>query len=149
VEEMNTFICGKCGYLAFEQAPDTCPVCGAPRQAFKLDTNAIKKPSDPNNLTDLEKKHIPVIEINKQCGLVGQGCVDVHIKIGEILHVMETKHYIMYIDVYLDRAFIARFHLTAEKLNPVLGLHLKVAAGKLLALENCNIHGRWVSEVDI
>jgi desulfoferrodoxin (superoxide reductase-like protein) len=55
----------------------------------------------------------------------------------------------MYIDVYLDRAFIARFHLTAEKLNPVLGLHLKVAAGKLLALENCNIHGRWVSEVVI
>ncbi len=146
---MDTFICGKCGYAAFGQAPDICPVCGAAREAFELSTDAMKKPVDPNNLTDLEKKHIPVIKINRQCGLAGPGCVDAHIKVGDILHVMEAKHYIMYIDIYLDRAFIARYHLSPEKLNSVLGIHLKVAAGKLLALENCNIHGRWVTEVNI
>jgi desulfoferrodoxin (superoxide reductase-like protein) len=39
--------------------------------------------------------------------------------------------------------------MTPEKLNPVLGVHLNVNSGKLLALENCNLHGRWVSEVEI
>ncbi|MFC1675420.1 desulfoferrodoxin family protein [Candidatus Omnitrophota bacterium] len=146
---MDTFVCGKCGYLAFGQAPDSCPVCGAPKQAFALDAGAIKKPADPNNLTEGDKKHIPVIKIVRQCGLAGPGCVDAHIKVGEILHVTEAKHYIMYIDVYLDNAFIARYHIEPDKLNPILGIHIKGATGKLLALENCNIHGRWVAEAQI
>jgi len=146
---MDTYVCGKCGYLAFKEAPETCPVCGAKKQAFELDPTAIKKPVDPANLNDLEKKHIPVIEIQRQCGMVGPGCLDAHIKVGQIVHVMETKHFIMYIDLYLDYNFIARYHLTPEGLNPVLGAHLKIASGKLLALENCNIHGRWIAEVEI
>lgn len=146
---MDTFVCGKCGYIAFGQAPEACPVCLAKKEAFKLDTNVIKKPADPNNLTEMEKKHIPVIKVNRQCGLGGPGCIDAHIKIGEALHVMEDKHYIMYIDVYLDRIFIARYHLAPDKLNPILGIHLKAATGKLLALENCNLHGRWIVEVDL
>jgi desulfoferrodoxin (superoxide reductase-like protein) len=55
----------------------------------------------------------------------------------------------MYIDVYLDYKFIARYHMAPDKLNPILGMHLKVDKGKLLALENCNIHGRWITETDI
>jgi len=146
---METFVCGKCGYIAFGQAPDACPVCGALKQAFELDPGAIKKPADPGNLNDLEKKHIPVIEIKRQCGLAGPGCIDAHIKIGQVLHVMEAKHFIMYIDLYHDYDFIARYHLSPEKLNPILGAHLKVASGKLIALENCNLHGRWLSEIEI
>lgn len=146
---MDTFVCRKCGYIAFKEPPDRCPVCNAPKENFQLDTNAIKKPTDVKNLADFDKKHIPVIELKKQCGLVGSGCIDANIKIGEILHVMEAKHYIMYIDFYLDNNFIARYHLTPEKLNPVVGIHLKTASGKLLVLENCNLHGRWVAEVEV
>ncbi|MFA5116479.1 MAG: desulfoferrodoxin family protein, partial [Candidatus Omnitrophota bacterium] len=130
-------------------APDNCPVCGAPKEQFQEDSSAIKKPVDPGNLNDLEKKHIPAIDIKKQCGLVGPGCVDANIKIGSVVHVMEGKHFIMYIDVYLDYAFIARYHMVPEKLNPALGIHLKAAQGKLTVLENCNIHGRWAAEADI
>ena len=146
---MDTYVCGRCGFIAFGQAPDVCPVCGALKKAFELDNSAIKKPADPNNLTELEKKHIPVIKINRQCNLVGPGCIDAHIKIGEILHPMETKHYIMYIDLYIDNAYVGRYHLTPEKINPVLGIHLKVSSGKLLVLESCNLHGRWIAQVDI
>ena len=146
---MDTFVCNKCGYLAFKEAPERCPVCGALKQAFELDPNAIKKPTDPTNLNDLEKKHMPVIEIKRQCGLVGPGCIDANIKVGQIIHVMEAKHFIMYIDLYHDYDFIARYHLSPEKLNPVLGAHLTVASGKLIALENCNLHGRWISETEI
>lgn len=146
---MNTFICGKCGYVAFNEAPDACPVCGAAKQAFEENSTAIKKPIDPANLNDLEKKHIPAIDIKRQCGLVGPGCVDASIKIGSMLHVMEEKHFIMYIDLYLEYKFIARYHMTPDNLNPVLGVHLKVASVKLTALENCNIHGRWMAEAQI
>ena len=61
----------------------------------------------------------------------------------------------MYIDVYLDpltgtgKQFIGRYHMVTEKVNPVLGIHLKTATGRLLALENCNVHGRWVAEAEI
>jgi len=147
---MEGFVCKVCGFTSINgSAPDKCPVCGAPKQSFQFDPAAIKEPADPKNLNDLEKKHIPAIETKRQCGLVGPGCVDAHIKIGEALHVMEAKHYIMYIDLYLDYNFIARYHMTPEKLNPVLGVHLKVTSGKLLVLENCNLHGRWISEVEI
>jgi len=146
---MDTFVCGKCGFIAFGSAPDICPVCGAKKEAFELDNTAIKRPTDATTLSELEKKHIPQIKITKTCGLVGPGCVDANIKIGEILHPMEIKHYIMYMDIYLDRAFIARYHLSPDKLNPVLGIHLKVDSGNLLVLENCNLHGRWLSEVKI
>ena len=146
---MDTYVCKVCGYVAFKEAPDRCPVCNAPKESFQLDAQAIKKPAEARNLTDLEKKHIPVIEIKRQCGLVGAGCVDANIKIGEILHVMEAKHYIMYIDLYLDDNFISRYHLSPEKLNPVLGVHLKVASGRLLALENCNLHGRWMAQAEL
>lgn len=146
---MDTYVCKVCGFVSFGSAPDNCPVCNAPKTAFSLDNNVIKKPVDPKNLNDLEKKHIPVISIIRKCDLAGPGCIDVNIKVGEILHVMEAKHYIMYIDVYLDQNFIARYHLVPEKLNPVLGIHLKAGQGKISALENCNIHGRWISEAEI
>lgn len=179
---MEIFVCKVCGFVSFGSAPDKCPVCGAPKQAFQSTPDAIKKPADLKNLTDGDKKHIPVIKINKTCGLVGPGCTDVNIKVGEVIHVMEAKHYIMYIDVYLDNnfihsplenpalksgdesgfsirssettdfspwSFICRCHFTPEKLNPVLGLHLKADSGKLLVLENCNVHGRWIAEAVI
>jgi superoxide reductase len=146
---MNTFVCKKCGYVAFNAAPEKCPACGAPKEQFREDNNAIKKPVDQANLNDLEKKHIPVIDINKQCGLAGPGCLDANIKVGSVLHVMESKHFIMYIDVYLDYNFIARYFLTPDRLNPVLGIHLKTGQGRLTVLEYCNLHGRWVAEADI
>lgn len=146
---METYVCEKCGYLAFKEAPERCPVCNAPKESFQLDPQAIKKPADPGNLNDLEKKHIPVIEIKKECGLAGPGYTDANIRIGEIIHAMEAKHYIVYIDFYLDYNFIGRYHLSPEKLNPIVGIHLKVPSGRLLVLEYCNLHGRWAAQAEL
>lgn len=145
---MDIFVCKVCGYIAFNEAPDNCPVCGAPKASFQLTPDAIKKPADPANLTDGDKKHIPVITVNKSCNLAGQGCVDVTVKIGEILHVMEEKHFIVYIDLYHDHKFIARYHMT-PKLNPIITAHLKSAEGVLSVVEFCNVHGKWMSEVKL
>ena len=106
-------------------------------------------PQDSDNLSELEKKHIPVITIIKKCGLIPEGCQDVHVKVGQIQHPMQAGHYIQHIDFYIDKEFIARVHLTPDKLNPAAALHLKLTGGKLTAIELCNLHGAWINEIDL
>ncbi|MDA7857999.1 desulfoferrodoxin family protein, partial [bacterium] len=130
-------------------APDNCPVCGAPKASFEEKDDAIKTPKDPGSLTELEKKHIPVINIVKKCGLIPEGCQDAKVLVGEIQHPMTPEHYITHIDFYIDKKFISRVILTPEKLNPAAKLHLKTGSGKLQVVELCSLHGAWIKEVDL
>jgi len=147
---MKGLVCKVCGFIAIDGvAPDNCPVCHAPKTAFQEKEDAIKTPQDAGNLTEFEKKHIPVITVVKTCGLIPEGCNDVHVKLGEIQHPMQDDHYIMYIDFYIDNKFIARVHLTPAKLNPAAALHLKAGEGKLTAIAFCSLHGAWINEEDL
>ena len=147
---MKGFLCKVCGFISINgSAPENCPVCGAPRTSFEEKEEAVKTPKDANNLTELEKKHIPVITIVKKCGLIPEGCQDVHVKMGQIQHPMQEEHYIMHIDFYIDNEFISRVKLTPEKLNPAAALHLKAESGKLSVIELCNLHGAWIKEVEL
>lgn len=147
---MKGFVCKVCGFISIDgSAPDKCPVCGAPKTAFQEKEDAIKEPQDVNNLSELEKKHIPVITLVKKCGLIPEGCQDVHVKMGEIQHPMQPEHYILHIDFYIDNEFISRVHLTPDKLNPAAALHLKATSGKLTVIEFCNLHGAWIKETDL
>ncbi len=147
---MKGFVCKMCGFISINgSAPDKCPVCGAPRKSFEEKEDAIKTPKDVNNLTELEKKHIPVIAIAKECGLIPEGCQDVHVKMGEIQHPMVPEHSIQHIDFYLDGEFISRVILTPDALNPAAALHLKAKSGKLTVVEFCNLHGAWISETEL
>ena len=147
---MKGIVCSVCGYIAIDGvAPDKCPSCGAPREAFKEKADAIVEPSKETEKLEANKKHIPLITVKKQCKLIPDGCVDVNIKIGEITHPMLPEHFIMYIDCYIDKKFISRIKFTPEKMNPAVGLHLKVSGGKFTAIERCNIHGAWMSEADL
>jgi len=145
---MKIFRCKVCGHIEFDQPPAKCLVCGA--KVFEEKPDAIEKPADSDNLTDGDKKHIPQIVINKQCGLIpGGGCVDVHAKIGEIEHVMTEKHYIVYLDYYLNHKFISRIWLSPDVCHPAAALHLSVDSGKITVVESCNVHGLWMNEADI
>ncbi len=147
---MKGFVCKVCGFISIDGAvPDNCPVCGAPKTSFEEKEDAIKTPKDAINLTELEKKHIPVIHLVKKCGLIPEGCEDVHVKMGEIQHPMLPEHYIQHIDFYIDKNFISRVILTPEKLNPAAALHLKANGGRLTAVDLCNLHGAWINEVDL
>ena len=147
---MKGFVCKVCQFVSINgSASEKCPVCCAPSTSFEEKEEAIKTPEDENNLTELEKKHIPVITIVKKCGLIPEGCQDVHVKMGEVQHPMQPEHYIIHIDFYLDNEFISRVILTPEKLNPAAALHLKAKDGKLTVIELCNIHGAWIKEVDL
>ncbi len=147
---MKGFVCKVCGFISMDDtAPDNCPVCGAPKTSFEEKEDAIKTPKDIKNLTELEKKHIPVPHVVKKCGLIPEGCQDVHVKIGEIQHPMLLEHYITHMDFYIDKKFISRVILTPEKLNPASALHLKVQGGKLTVIVLCNLHGAWMQVADL
>ena len=147
---MKGYVCKVCGFISIDgSAPDKCPVCGAPKTSFQEKQDAIKTPKDVNNLTELEKKHIPVITVAKKCSLIPEGCQDVHVKMGQIQHPMIAEHHIMHIDFYIDNKFISRVMLTPEKLNPAATVHMKLGSGKLTAIELCNLHGAWISQVDL
>ncbi|MFC1703770.1 desulfoferrodoxin family protein [Candidatus Omnitrophota bacterium] len=147
---METFVCKVCGHIEFTQAPEKCPVCGAGKAAFESKSDAIKQPVDSVNLTEAEKKHIPKIVVVKTCGLIPGGhCVDVHVKVGEIEHVMQSEHYITWIDFYVDKQYVSRAMLTPEKLHPAAALHLNVGSGTLTAIEHCNVHGNWLAEANL
>ncbi len=145
---MKTFVCQVCGHIAFDEAPVDCPVCGMPIENFENVPDAIKIPGDPDNLTEVEKKHVPVVSISRECSSVhGEGCADVHVKVGEIEHVMETEHYIKFIDFYASKKHLARLVLTPRRIHPSISLCLNVNTGKLTVVENCNVHGSWMTKV--
>jgi superoxide reductase len=141
---MNIFICGKCGHIQFNQAPATCPVCFSPASNFNQN-DAVFKESEARS-KEASVKHIPAITINKQCGLIPEtGCMDVSARIGKTLHPMEEKHFINFIDCYVDDGYAGRAFLT-PKLNPAACFHLKAFGGKVTIVEFCNLHGYWKAD---
>lgn len=147
---MKAFVCGVCGFISLDgTAPEKCPVCGAPKKAFSEKEEAIVTPSSATEKVEANKKHIPALLVKKQCGLIPDGCTDVHVKIGEIVHPMLPEHYIMRIDFYIDRQFVSRVQLSPGKINPAACFHLKVSSGKISAVGTCNLHGSWLSETSL
>lgn len=145
---MKGYVCRICGFISINgSTPDKCPVCGALKVSFEEKEDAIKTPGDANNLSELEKKHIPVITIVKKSSLIPEDCRDVHVKMGEIQHPMAGEHYITHIDFYIDKEFISRVVLTPDKLNPAAALHLKAQDGTLSVIAFCNLHGDWIKEI--
>ena len=141
---MKGFICGVCGYASINgAAPDNCPVCKSPKTSFQ-EKDAIKTIKDEGP----KEKHVPVIKVVKTCGLIGEGCTDVHVKIGEVTHPMEAAHFIVFVDFYVNNEWVERVHLSPS-INPAAGAHIKATSGKLTAIEFCNLHGHWINEVNL
>ncbi|AKB17804.1 MULTISPECIES: desulfoferrodoxin family protein [unclassified Methanosarcina] len=108
----------------------------------------INKPADPKNLTEGDKKHIPAIYVPKT--IVAGKPFDVIVEVGLIPHVMEEKHHIEWIELYLNDNKIGKVELSLRKNKKAEATFTieadKSLAGKeskLHALEHCNIHGTW------
>ncbi|MBF0467020.1 MAG: class II SORL domain-containing protein [Nitrospirae bacterium] len=111
----------------------------------------VNRVKDAENITELEKKHIPFIMCPDE---VKSGePFEVRIKVGEIPHVMLDGHFIQWIDVYFGESFYARVELTPVVTLPEFSLFL-VKGGKhrkstLRVVERCNLHGQWESIKEI
>jgi superoxide reductase len=145
---MKIFICQICGHIAFNEAPEKCPVCEAEKEKFDQN-DAIFKESAAKS-PEAAVKHEPAITVNKQCGLIPEAsCIDIAVRIGKTLHPMEEKHFINFVDCYHDDTYIGRMTFTPRGLNPAACFHLKNISGKITVVEKCNLHGYWKADVAV
>ena len=94
--------------------------CGKPMQLLE------EKTSDP----EVGEKHVPVIE---QSGDV------IKVKIGEVAHPMEAKHYIEWIEIIADKRYYKKFLRPSDKPEA----EFEIKANHISARAYCNIHGLW------
>ncbi len=105
---------------------------------------------DSDQLTDLEKKHLPIITAPES---VRKGeCFEVTIEAGKLLrHPNELEHHIEFVELYADSTYLARMDFAAGTSYPMtkLWVSLNRAHRKLRALSHCNLHGTWEADVEI
>jgi len=83
-----------------------------------------------NTVDAAKEKHVPIVEKTAD---------GFRIKIGEVAHPMEEKHYIEWIEVITDGKAYRQF------LNPgdAPKATFKIDAEQVTAREYCNLHGLW------
>lgn len=101
---------------------------------------------DSQNMTDLEKKHLPVIDAP---GSVKKGePFTVTVEVGRYMaHPNTMGHFIQWIELYSGDALLARAELVPEFSGPKVTFPVMLKHGHpLIAVERCNLHGMWASE---
>ncbi len=117
----SVYKCGICNNI-FEilhdgGGPITC--CGQPATLMEA-----------NTVDAAKEKHVPVIE--KIPG-------GYKVTVGSVIHPMEDKHYIMWIELITDKYTIKKFLKPGDQ--PVA--EFTTDATNVTAREYCNLHGLW------
>ena len=101
----------------------------------------INRPADPSNLTEMEKKHVPVIEAPDV--VTADEPFEVTVKVGSIPHVVEDEHYIEWIELYLDKELVERKELSPSDEEAVVTFTVTASEDIIASREimNCRIHG--------
>lgn len=97
-------------------------------------------------MTDLEKKHTPVITAPTK---VKKGeSFEVTVEVGKLLaHPNENAHFIEWIELYSGDTFLARAGLEPRLTVPTVKFSVALDHGHaLVAKERCNLHGVWESQ---
>lgn len=117
-----------------------CPVCGNVILVVDGDIERVRccgKELEllvPNTKDAALEKHVPVYEIDNN---------EIIVKVGEVIHPMEEKHYIMWISLVSDDRVI-RVDLKPGD-EPIVRLpYIKDA----IIYEYCNLHGLWKNVVE-
>jgi len=110
----------------------------------------INTPQDADNLSDLEKKHLPVIEAPDSVK-AGEP-LEVTVQVGKLLaHPNEPGHHVESIELYKGHVLLARADLAGGLAEPkvtftvLLTSDIGGADAGLRAFEKCNLHGTWES----
>jgi superoxide reductase len=110
----------------------------------------VNEPSDLRNLSDLERRHLPVIHAPEAVA-VGEP-FDLEVEIGSDLpHPTDVGHFIQFIEIYADELFLGRVDSAAGRTHPrvVFTVALHRPASELRAYGNCNLHGIWIGRRSI
>ena len=120
-ERLEVYKCDLCGNIVevLEGGGGELTCCG---EAMKL----LKE----NTVDAAVEKHVPVIET------VDGG---VKVKVGDVAHPMEEKHYITWIQVVADGKTCTQFLKPGEAPEAFFA----VSASNVTARAYCNLHGLW------
>ena len=121
VEQLQVYKCGPCGIVAevLDGGAGEMVCCGRPMDRLDAKTADVGK-----------EKHVPVIE------KVDGG---VRVKVGDVPHPMEEKHFIQWIEVLADGKAYRQFLKPGEAPEAVV----PIEASEVTARELCNLHGLW------
>lgn len=125
VEKLNQiYRCPICGNIVevCHIGGGTLVCCGKPME------HLIEKTKDQGM-----EKHVPIIEKDKE-GII--------VKIGQISHPMEEKHYIEFIEIITDKGISRKYLKAGDK--PEAKFPIKNAE-HVVARAYCNIHFLWKS----
>ena len=86
-----------------------------------------------NTVDAAKEKHVPVIE------KIDGG---VKVKVGDVAHPMEEKHYIQWIEIIADDKIYRRY----LKPGDAPEAEFKITADTIAAREYCNLHGHWKAQ---
>ena len=120
-EKLEIYKCEACGNIieVLHGGKGELVCCGQPMKKFT-----------ENTVDAAKEKHVPVVEKTADGYLV---------KVGEVAHPMEEKHYIEWIELIADGKAYRQF------LNPSATPEavFKIDADQVTAREYCNLHGLW------
>ncbi|MDK1030586.1 MAG: class II SORL domain-containing protein [Planctomycetia bacterium] len=105
---------------------------------------------DPKSMTDLEKKHTPVI--TAPASVKANDCFEVTVEVGKLLaHPNEPGHFIEFVELYAGETYLARMDFTAGTTCPTMKVCIALAHahGTLRAFIRCNLHGTWEGDAPI
>ena len=117
-----------------------CPICGNVIEVVNGDIQRIKCCSKTpelliaNTIDASLEKHVPVYEIDNN---------EIVVKVGDIIHPMEEKHYIMWVSLVTNDRVI---HVELKPGNEPI-VRFPYVKGSII-YEYCNLHGLWKKEVE-
>ena len=120
-KKLQIYKCNMCGNIVevLHGGAGELVCCGKPMELL-----------DEKTADAATEKHVPVIE--KSSG-------QVHVKVGEVAHPMEEKHFIEWIELLADGTVYRRFLNPGSKPEAIF----KIEATDVTAREYCNLHGLW------
>ncbi len=121
--QKQVYKCNVCGNIVevLHAGQGELVCCGQPMELLQAKTADVG-----------QEKHVPVIEVTDG---------GVKVKVGDVPHPMEEKHYIEWIEVITDGDGCRQFLKPGVKPEAEFNNKSK----KVAAREYCNIHGLWKS----
>ena len=120
-EKLQVYKCDKCGNIVevLHSGKGDLVCCDEPMKLFV-----------ENTVDAAKEKHVPVVE------KITDGF---KVKVGEVAHPMEEKHYIEWIEVIADGKAYRQFLNPGEAPEATF----MIEAEQVTAREFCNLHGLW------
>jgi len=120
-QRLQIYKCEICGNIVevLHEGKGELVCCGQPMKLFV-----------ENTVDAAKEKHVPVVEKTDH---------GVKVMVGSILHPMEEKHYIEWIEIIADGKAYRQFLKPGDAPEAVFGID----GDKVAAREYCNLHGLW------